>query len=288
MDISITIPAYNEAASIGALLESVCSDDYGRHRLLQVIVCDDASTDDTAAVIEDLALRFPHIIVLRNAGRSGCAHTIARTLERAKGDAVVRINADVAVEKGAIALLADALDDGAAVAVGANVPVFGRATPAALASCFSFEVVARLKAGPHRQHYAVGHFVAYRRDMLRGLAFPRDLINDDHYIAAHVTRAGGRVVNVPQARCRLKPPATAQDYWRVSRRVLEGERQLRRRYGIGSAPLSAVLAAVALTAVRKPLHGLVWAGMYAWSSGRATPAHDGAYPIARSTKGSLD
>jgi len=281
----VAIPAYNEAKSINALLESICSGHYDRHRLFEVLVCNDASTDATAEIIARRASRFPVIVPMSNRFRSGCANTVARLLDAAEGDVVVRVNADVAVEDGAIELLADAVDAGAAIAIGATMPIAERRTPAALASSFSFDVVARLKSGPHREHYAVSDFVAYRRDALKGLVIPRELINEDHYIAAHIVRAGGLVSYVPLARSRLKLPSTALDYWRHSRRVLEGERQLRRRYGVGSAPWRAVFAAVAQTALRRPIDGVVWAAMYAWSSCRISPAHDGSWPMSASTKG---
>lgn len=287
VEFSVAISAYNEDGSIGPLLESICRASYGGHRLREVLVYDDGSTDATASIVAAQAGSFPVIASMRGERRLGCAPAAARLYQAARGDAVVRVNADTAVDAGAIERLVDAIDGGAAIAIGATEPVPGHVTMASLASRFSYDVVARLKAGPHRHHYAVSQFIAYRSDAVKDVQIPADLINEDHFVAANIVAHGGAVVNVPEARCRLKPSATATDYWRTSRRVLEGERQLRRRYGIGSAPLTAKLTAIAASALRNPLGGLCWSIMYCWSSMQKSPTVDSAWPMSESTKGSI-
>jgi cellulose synthase/poly-beta-1,6-N-acetylglucosamine synthase-like glycosyltransferase len=287
VEFSVCIPAFNEAGSIGPLLDSICQARYLRHHLREVLVYDDCSTDATASIAEASAARYPVIRLIRGERRVGNTPAAERLYQAARGAAVVRVNADTAVDEGALERLVDAIDAGAAIAIGANEPTAGRLTMASLASSFSYDVIARLKAGPYRHHYAVSQFVAYRSDLVRAVEIPADLINEDHFVAAHIVARGGVVVNVPEARCRLKPSATAIDYWRTSRRVLEGERQLRQRYGIGSAPLTAKLGAIVASALRKPLGGLCWIVMYCWSSSRKSPTSDSAWPMSESTKGSI-
>ena len=287
MDFSVVIAARNEEGSIGSLLASISGASFGKHRLLEVLVYDDASTDATASIVQACAERYPVIRLVRGSQRVGCTPAIDRLYQEVRGAAVVRLGADLAVDNGAIELLIDAVDAGADIAIGANLPVLTRVTPASLASSFSYSVVARLKAGPHREHYAVGNFVAYRREVMADIRTPANVINDDHYMAARILERGGSVVDVPAARCRLKPSETPTDYWRTSRRVLEGERQLQRLYGIGSAPLSAKLAALATAGLREPLGGLCWSFLYCWSSLRHSPTVDSAWPASDSTKGPI-
>jgi cellulose synthase/poly-beta-1,6-N-acetylglucosamine synthase-like glycosyltransferase len=288
VNITVAIPAHNEASSIGRVLESVCGDSYDRHLLREVLVYDDASTDETARIVENVAARFPVVRLIRGQRRVGCATGVELLFQSATGDVIVRVNADVWLERGAIELLCDPIAAGAGIAIAAHVPIVARGSVAALAASFSHEVVEGLKNGPHRQHYAVGHFCSYSREAVRGMVFPPDLINDDHFTSITIARAGGRIVYVPEARCRIKLPATAGDYWRVSRRILEGERQLRDRYGMRPAPLHVVLGAVFLTALRKPVPAACWAPMYLWSSSRPTPTRDSAWPSALSTKSHIE
>ncbi len=64
MEISLVIPAYNEAEYIGASIESVLQNAAGKFK--EIIVVDNASTDATAEV----AARFPGVRVLHE-GRKG-------------------------------------------------------------------------------------------------------------------------------------------------------------------------------------------------------------------------
>jgi len=59
--IAVIVPARNEAAVIGDCIRSLLAQDYPQH-LLEIIVVDDHSTDDTAA--EAQAFKAPHVRVL--------------------------------------------------------------------------------------------------------------------------------------------------------------------------------------------------------------------------------
>ena len=74
-NISIVIPARNEAENIGALVQAI---DTAMKPLgdFEIIVVDDGSTDDTGARVK--ALRMPHVRLLRHpvsAGQSAAVHT---------------------------------------------------------------------------------------------------------------------------------------------------------------------------------------------------------------------
>ncbi|HME82820.1 MAG TPA: glycosyltransferase [Candidatus Eremiobacteraceae bacterium] len=284
MNISILIPARDEAANIGPLLESLLAADLGVHALTEIVVYDDMSTDQTATIVEEIATRAPRVRVIRGTMRVGCAGAVTHLLKAARGDAILRINADVRVCDGAIRLLADAIESGASLAVGAQEPLLRRITVPALASSFAFAVIERLKAGEYLRHYAVGHLLAFARDTIADAELPPEIINDDHYLAMHIFRKGGTIVYVPEARCQLNPATTFADYWRVSRRVLEGERQLRRGYGVEATPFHVLASAVLATAARKPARAACWALMYTISSSLPSPVRNSAWETVRSTK----
>lgn len=82
--VSFLIPAYNEAATIGEVLERI--DALGLDS--QIVVVDDGSTDATAAVVEAYAAGRPHVELLRQPNRGkGSAVRLAAT----------RITKDIAV-----------------------------------------------------------------------------------------------------------------------------------------------------------------------------------------------
>ena len=60
--VSVIIPARNESATIETVVRSVLASTY---RPLELLVVDDRSTDDTAAIVERLAARTPRLRLVR-------------------------------------------------------------------------------------------------------------------------------------------------------------------------------------------------------------------------------
>lgn len=95
IEVTVVLPCYNEQAHVLTELERITTalDRSGlRYELLAI---DDASTDDTLAILREAGARFPHLRVLsfhRNGG-SGTARRIGT--EQARGDIVVWTDADM-------------------------------------------------------------------------------------------------------------------------------------------------------------------------------------------------
>jgi glycosyltransferase involved in cell wall biosynthesis len=96
--VSIVVPTYNHASLVGAALRSVADQTYGT---LELIVVDDASTDGTFGVVEQLAStdafrrRFEGRIRLeRNAFNEGAHTTLNRAVGLASGELVAILNSD--------------------------------------------------------------------------------------------------------------------------------------------------------------------------------------------------
>lgn len=109
--ISVLIPARNEQDNIGAAIESVLA---SRGVVLEVIVLDDHSDDDTAEVVRRLAARHPEVH-LRQApplpdGFNGKQHACSVLAGLASNDILVFIDADVRLNERALAELAAHLD----------------------------------------------------------------------------------------------------------------------------------------------------------------------------------
>lgn len=86
-ELSVLMPARNAAKTVAAAVASLTRQ---RDVNLEVIVIDDGSTDDTAA----LATGDPRVRVVRNHRRSGVAHALNVGLQVARGAFVARLDAD--------------------------------------------------------------------------------------------------------------------------------------------------------------------------------------------------
>lgn len=87
--VSIIMPIWNRASVVGAALASVLCQSYSRWELL---VCDDGSDDESAAVISCIA--DPRIRLLRQSIRSGAAAARNRCLKESKGELIAYIDSD--------------------------------------------------------------------------------------------------------------------------------------------------------------------------------------------------
>ncbi|HEU5370189.1 MAG TPA: glycosyltransferase [Ktedonobacterales bacterium] len=93
--VSVLVPARNEERSIGRCVESLARQDYPN---LEILVLDDQSEDNTAAIVEDLARRYPTVRLLRGGplppNWHGKAYACAQLAREARGDWLLFVDAD--------------------------------------------------------------------------------------------------------------------------------------------------------------------------------------------------
>jgi glycosyltransferase involved in cell wall biosynthesis len=117
---SIVIPAYNEAARIGRALSSV-SGCIGKHEWdAEVLVVDDGSTDNTAALVEAWATEHPEIRLIRNERNRGKGYSVRNGMLRAGGEIVMFTDADLSSPIEEAERLFAAIAAGADVAIGSR------------------------------------------------------------------------------------------------------------------------------------------------------------------------
>lgn len=100
--VSVVIPCYNGAAFLAEAIRSVLAQ---THPPLELIVVDDGSTDDSAAI----ARGFSEVEVIEQAN-AGVSVARNNGLARARGDHVLFLDADDILLPGALAVGAEALD----------------------------------------------------------------------------------------------------------------------------------------------------------------------------------
>jgi GT2 family glycosyltransferase len=91
--VSALMAAYNAEAFVGEALESALAQDWPADRL-EVVVCDDGSTDATAAIVASYAERFPgRVRLIRQANAGPCA-AVNTALAAARGEWLGLLDAD--------------------------------------------------------------------------------------------------------------------------------------------------------------------------------------------------
>src|SRR5271156_6160215 len=118
--LSIVIPAYNESARIEHALDRVLSCIAERGWDAEVLVVDDGSKDDTAAIVQRWMASYPRLHLVQNPGNKGKGYSVRNGLLQAAGDIVMFTDADLSAPMEEAQLLLDAIADGADVAIGSR------------------------------------------------------------------------------------------------------------------------------------------------------------------------
>jgi glycosyltransferase involved in cell wall biosynthesis len=95
LELSIVIPAYNEAARLPATLKTIR--DYLEKQTwsAEVIVVNDGSTDQTVGVVEELLTKWESLRLVDNHGNYGKGYSIRHGTLQAKGKIVLFSDADL-------------------------------------------------------------------------------------------------------------------------------------------------------------------------------------------------
>ncbi len=100
--LSICIPTYNRAAFLGEALDSVIRQATDE---VEIVVSDNASTDNTEALVREYQARFPRIRYHKNPENLGADRNFLKVVELGEGEYCWLLGSDDALAEGAIAAL---------------------------------------------------------------------------------------------------------------------------------------------------------------------------------------
>lgn len=110
--ISVIIPAYNEAQTIEPCITSILSQTKDTESSVEIVVCDDASTDETADIVDALATEYSAVTSIHNESNKGILETTQRCVDTATGDILFRIDADSTLRSDSLDALQNQFDSG--------------------------------------------------------------------------------------------------------------------------------------------------------------------------------
>jgi cellulose synthase/poly-beta-1,6-N-acetylglucosamine synthase-like glycosyltransferase len=196
--VTLTLPVYNEAATVAGRIQNLLEIDYPRERL-QILVISDASSDGTDDVVRRFAAQGVELLRLSKRGGKTAAENAAASL--ARGEIVVNTDATSRVLRHSLkALVRPFADPGVGVASGRDVSVGDVTTEANEGESGYVGYEMRVRAMETRVGSIVGAsgcFYGIRRS-LYAPAFPEELSRD--FASALIAREHGfRAVSVDDA-----------------------------------------------------------------------------------------
>lgn len=194
-DVTIIVPAFNEADCIAAKIANCRALDYPAGRL-RVLVVNDGSTDDTA----DIARRSGHVEVLHRPVRLGKAAAINHAMDHVTSAIVILTDANALVNRAAVREIVRHYEDPAVGAVSGEKRIRPRASAAAAGEGLYWRYESWLKRLDSELWTVVGAdggLFSCRRDLFEPLE--EDTILDDFVLSLRIAARGYRVAYEPRA-----------------------------------------------------------------------------------------
>jgi hypothetical protein len=189
--LSVIIPCWNAAATIEMSVGSVLAE---RTESLECVVVDDASTDDTPAILTAMAARDPRLVVVLCEDNGGASAARNRALEIARGTWLTFLDADDRILPGGIAaLMRPTRSDDVRAVVGQRISTDGERTwmpPSYDVPDIREPGRKSLATHPGLLYYVGAPGKAYHRSCTTGLTFEGRVMGDQPWTVRALLRAG--------------------------------------------------------------------------------------------------
>lgn len=231
--VSVIVPVYNDPAGLERTLSALVAQTFEDY---EVLVVDNGSTDDTPAVGANYESAHPCVTLLVEDGIQGSYAARNRGLERARGDVLAFVDADMTVQDDWLSSALRAMDQREAAYMGCRVEIVAeRETAVARYNRLSgFPVESYI----HEHHYAPTCCLLVRRAVIEDVGpFDETLVSGgDAEFGQRVHGAGYSIEYAPEVvmyhPARDSPRAFAKKYVRVGRGIHQrrpGDRAPRER-----------------------------------------------------------
>jgi biofilm PGA synthesis N-glycosyltransferase PgaC len=194
--VSVLVPAHNESMVIIRCLESIRHNTYQNK---EIIVVDDASTDETSLLVEQYAERHPDVCLKLvtepvNVGKGRALNHALRTY--AKGKYAMTVDADSVLAPNTIGRAVRYFDDPAIAGVAANVQLMNQFTLLGVLQKFEHMIGYRSKKvySITNCEFVIGGVAStYRMDILRKVGYyDVDTLTEDIGLSMKVITNGNR------------------------------------------------------------------------------------------------
>ncbi len=207
--VSVIVPSYNEAKTVGATIRSLIELDYPKQKLSLILV-DDGSHDETPAVLSEYA-HLPYVTIVRK--ENGGKHTaLNEGIRVSTSEFVACLDADSFVSKNALREILPHFD---AENIGAVTSSMSISRPRLIleriqqAEYLLGILLRHVLSTINGLHVTPGPFTVYRRSVFDSIGLFRPAHNtEDMEIALRMQKHGWHIQNAPRARVYTKAPKT--------------------------------------------------------------------------------
>ena len=232
--VSLIIPARDEEAVIRGAIQCADALDYPRG-LLEIIVVEDGSTDETPGIARRMEPEVKNLIALTGGETKGKPAALNRALRFASGELIAVFDSDTRYEQDLLLRVAKFFHDHPGVAVAQAYPeiansetnVITRLNAIEMHAWFRGMQAAKSERGLFVHIGGTGMFI--RRDVFQTVGqWDENALTEDLEFSLRLARAGVKVAMLP-APVRIQPTYTARDLLHQRRRWWGGALQVARK-----------------------------------------------------------
>ncbi len=189
--LTVTVPIYNEEQNIAPLYEKISTAMGKLGKRWELVLVDDGSSDNSPALLDELAQRDPHVTVVHFRRNYGQTAAMMAGMDHARGEIIVPMDGDLQNDPEDIGKLLAKIDEGFDVVSGWRKDRKDNAIKRNLPSRMANELISRV-SGVHLHDYGCS-LKAYRRDVLEGVKLYGEM---HRFVPIYASWNGARVTEL--------------------------------------------------------------------------------------------
>jgi biofilm PGA synthesis N-glycosyltransferase PgaC len=231
--VTFVVPCHNEGANAAETIGSLLAQDYPE---FEVIAIDDASTDDTAAVLDGVARTDARVRVIHFRSNQGKAMGLRMAALAARHEYLVCLDGDALLEPHATRwLMRHFVDNDRVAAVTGNPRIRNRTTLLGKIQVGEFSSIIGLIKRAQRIYGRLftvsGVVAAFRKSALHAVGYWNvDMVTEDIDVSWRLQLGHWDIRYEPNALCWILMPETLKGLWRQRVRWAQGGVEVFRRY----------------------------------------------------------
>lgn len=220
MNVSILVPAHNEAANIENLLQSLLAQETKKARIIEVVVVASGCTDDTAELARSVGRGRPgmHVVVQeRRAGKVAAINEYLNVRDK-RAEVIVISSADLRVAPDVVEKIVECLEENPNVGMVGARPVPDNEKNGTVSRMV--HVLWELHHRVALEHPKMGELVAFRAALVDRVS--ELSVVDEASVEDIVRSKGYELAYVPDAIVTNHGPENLEDYFEQRRRIARG------------------------------------------------------------------
>jgi glycosyltransferase involved in cell wall biosynthesis len=225
--ITIGIPTYNEEGNITTFFKELVNQISQLSNELEIILVDD-SEDNTLALLEEIRIVYPDLSIelIHNNKRMGATHAWNTILEKASGEIIVLLDADIEFGEGCIKKLINSITGEIGLCASNTLPKSKNKTRYSSAASVIAYWLRSVRSHGLSQYTTMGRALSLDGKLGKTIKIPNDVIAIDLYLQCLVVQAGRTVTFNDEAIIYFKPPSTKKDFYSQIVRAVRGHAQI--------------------------------------------------------------